>query len=142
MSSYLNFYLVPKKENKEPLHFLSYSRASDVYQNFYHEINPVYMGNGDIPNYQELTVDDVKRVRDSIDKDIEEAKKSLDQQCEAFNSIENPSIEFMNEHTDTYVSRLNYIEELKEAKEQVNSIYDWIAELEYSDFEKVLINID
>lgn len=154
MSSYLNFYLVPRKKSQEPnnpnliheevkpLHFLSYPRSSDIYQSFHEILSPVFIGNGDDYNYQELTYKDALRVRDSINRDIEQAEKSLDKICEAFNSIENPSIEFTNQHTNEYVSKKEYIEELQETKAEIDGILNWLGDIEYSDFEKVLINID
>lgn len=140
MSSYLNFYLVPKK-SEQPLHFLSYSKNSDIYQQFNKILNPVFVGIEEC-NYQELTYNDVLKVRNSVYQDIENAKKTLDKVCEAFNSIENPSIKFMNQHTNDYISRMEYIDELKDTKDEINGILNWIGDIEYSDFKKVLINID
>lgn len=153
MSSYLNFYLVPKKKKSEepnnstneevkPLHFLSYCRNSNVYQNFWEVCNPPFIGMDDEYNYGEVTSDDVQRVIASINEDIKKAEDSLENTREAFNSIEKPSIEFMNDYTSDYVSRLSYIDELKEAKSEVQSILGWISDIKYSDFEKVLFNID
>lgn len=144
MSSYLNFYLVPKKregvsEEPKPLLFNSYSRASDVYTAFYENLRPAYIGSGDTTNYTELTAKDVRRVIDEVRKDLNNAETNLKNRMEAYKALsDKPTDEAVYDYTSTK----EYIEELKENIYDLEGIHTWIEDLEYSDFEKVLINID
>lgn len=144
MSSYLTFYLVSKKdkgEAKEPLALMSYSRNSDIYQAFYENINVAYIGNGDKSNYTELTKEMVDDVVNTIKKDYDEAQKSFNARMDAYRSVK-----LEGETFDTYIedfqSTTSYLEELKETIIQIEFIASMVEDLEYSDFEKILINVD
>ena len=142
MSSYLTFYLVPKKDKaKEPLAFLSYSRNSNIYQAFYKNISVAYRGNGDVPNYTELTKDLVNKVFDAVKADYDDAQKNFATRMEAYRSIKLEGKAF-EDYVDDFQSTTRYLEELKETVAQVESIAFMVEDLEYSDFEKILINID
>jgi len=144
MSSYLTFYLVPKKdkeETKEPLALMSYSRSSAIYQVFYENNDIAYKGNDDKPNYTELTKDLVNKVVNAVKTDYDDAQKNFAARMDAYKSIK-----LEGETFDTYVedfqSTTSYLEELKETIAQVEFIASMVEDLEYSDFEKILINID
>lgn len=144
MSSYLTFYLVPKKdkgEDKEPLALMSYSRSSDIYQAFYENINVAYIGNDDKSNYTELTKEMVDDVVNTIKKDYDEAQKSFNARMDAYRSVKLEG-ETFEDYVEDFQSTTRYLEELKETITQVELIASIVDDLEYSDFEKVLINID
>lgn len=144
MSSYLTFYLVPKKdkgEAKEPLVLMNYSRSSDIYQAFYENINVAYKGNDDKPNYTELTKEMVNNVVNAVKKDYDDAQKNFTTRMEAYKSIKLEGEAFEN-YVEDFQSTTLYLEELKESIIQIEFIASIVADLEYSDFEKILINID
>ncbi len=158
MSSYLNFYLLPKKSKKsytytenggnieeeikltegKPLLFDSYSRSDDVYQSFNDTLNIAYAG--DEEKYTDVTLDDVKRVIDNFEVDIDKTKKRLEVNYkmlkeggyhgELYVDIQS-SEEYLQTQTDT-LKRLRYIQYL------VSVCTDSIC----GDFEKVVANID
>ena len=138
MSSYLTFYLVPKGEDKKPLTFISYSRSNDVYQSYYEELNPAYIGNGDEPNYTELTPEKALQVVNAAKDDLKKAEKALNNRISAYKELNDTSEEAIQDIASTR----EYIEELKEGLAELQCIYNWVSDIEYSDFEKVLINID
>jgi len=138
MSSYLTFYLVPKGEDKKPLTFISYSRNNDVYQSYYEELNPAYIGNGDEPNYTELTPEKALQVVNAAKDNLKKAEKALNNRILAYKELNDTSEEAIQDIASTR----EYIEELKEGLAELQYIYNWVSDIEYSDFEKVLINID
>ena len=144
MSSYLTFYLVSKKDKantKEPLAFLIYSRNSNIYQAFNNNIDIAYKGNDDKLNYTELTKDLVNKVVNAVKTDYDDTQKNFAARMDAYKSIK-----LEGETFDTYVedfqSTTSYLEELKETIAQIEFIVSMVEDLEYSDFEKILINID
>lgn len=138
MSSYLTFYLVPKGEDKKPLTFTSYSRNNDVYQSYYEELNPAYIGNDDEPNYTELTPKKALQVVNAAKDNLKKAEKALNNRISAYKELNDTSEEAIQDIASTR----EYIEELKEGLAELQYIYNWVSDIEYSDFEKVLINID
>lgn len=144
MSSYLNFYLVPEsKESQDvkPLLLKSYSRNSNVYQAFYENANPAFIGNGDEPNYTELTSDLMCHVVNEVKDDLENTQKNFTTRMEAYRSIKLEEDTF-NKYVEDFQSTTEYIEELKNTVRAIEMIASMIKDLEYSDFEKILINID
>lgn len=142
MSSYLTFYLVPKKDKsktKEPLAFLSYSRNSKIYQAFYENINIAY-SNGDKPSYTELTKDLVNNVVDAVKTDYDNTQKSFTARMDAYRSVKLEGEAFEN-YVEDFQSTTIYLEELKETITQVELIASMVEDLDCSDFEKILINI-
>lgn len=148
MSSYLNFYLVPKKkdevQNPKPLLFQSHCRSSNIYKTFYEELNPAYIGNGDEYQYSDLSADDVLYCINRAKRDLEITEKNLNNKIDAYKTIMGPNIESPNldDIIDSYICTKEYIEELKENIVDLQGIYDWVDGIKYTDFEKVLINID
>ena len=142
MSSYLTFYLVPKGENKKPLALISYSRNSDIYQAYYKNANPAFYGNGDEPNYTELTKDLSHYVVNELREDLNNYEKSHEAKVKALQALPKLEGEALEEYLQETTSTLDYINDLKDTLKLVEFIDDIVNDLEYSDFEKVLINID
>jgi DNA repair exonuclease SbcCD ATPase subunit len=142
MSSYLNFYLVPKehKEGDKPLLFTSYSRSNPVYQRYWEDLHPAYAGNED--KYTELTPEMANSVFHSAKEELDKTKESFNNEVEAFQHLKNVTTEQVNEYIQNYKDSKQCIQELEEEVTELEVISQWVAEMEYSDFEKVLINID
>lgn len=146
MSSYLNFYLVPKKregqtDEPKPLFLCSFSRSSDIYQSFNESISPVYIGNGDEPLYMELTSSLADNVVHDIKDDVERAENRLEKALHTYREL---GISPTDDGMADIISTKEYIEEMKENLIEVRFIKTLVEEIDngYNDFEKVLINID
>lgn len=139
MSSYLNFYLMPKGGEK-PLHFCSYCRASEIYQKFYNELRVVYTGED--PQYQELTSEDVLRVLNNLESDIEDKESKFDNLVKFIMAVKLTKMDNIQELIKLHNDARESLDELEEVKQEIKYIFHWVREIEYSDFEKVLINID
>lgn len=157
MSSYLTFYLVPKKTRKKydfnkddghteievelstgtPLALVSYSRNNEIYRAFNENLNPVYAGMEE--KYTELTTDGCKRVIEDLESEIKSTEKRL--------KIDYKMLKeggYSSELWEDIHSMEDYLSEQKETLESVKNIYSLVYECAegYNDFEKVLINID
>ena len=142
MSSYLTFYLVPKGENQKPLAFISYSRNSDIYQAYYEHANPAFYGNGEEPNYTELTEELSHHVVDELRESLDKYEKNHEAKIKALQALPKLEGEALEEYLQETSSGVEYINDLKDTLKFVGFIDDIISDLEYSDFEKILINID
>lgn len=133
MSSYLNIYLVPK-ENKTPLLFNSYSRSTDVYQYCYDEVHPVFVDAG----YTDLTTKEAKQIVDACRADIEKYKKDYNNKYDIIKG--NLTLELVE---DLMQIKTAY-QDLEESLVELNQIYQYVNDINegYTDFEKVVINID
>lgn len=138
MSSYLTFYLVPKGNDKKPLALMAYSRNSDIYQAYYENAHPAFIGNGDEPNYTELTSEMALQVVNAAKEDLKKAETALNNRIAAYKELGNMSDEAIQDIAETK----DYIKDLKYNLIELQCIYCWVGDIEYSDFEKVLINID
>ena len=157
MSSYLSFYLVPKKTKTkygynekdghteevvevskgEPLLLMSYSRNNEVYQAYKETLNPAYAGNE--AKYTELTYDDAKRVIDEFEDDVKKTEKRL--------AIAYKMLKEGGYSEDLYTeinSTEQYLDEQKEVIQDLKNIANLVYECSnsWTDFEKVLINVD
>lgn len=144
MSSYLTFYLVPKNTepiSKKPMALMSYSRNSDVYQAFYKNAHPAFIGNGDNPNYTELTKELISSVVKELKEDLEKYKRNSEAKIKALKELPKLEGEALDEYLQETTSIAEYIQELENTLKEVEFIAWIVSELEYSDFEKVLINI-
>lgn len=143
MSSYLNFYLVPKKGKgaTTPLHFISYSSASDIYQYFRDSLNVTYIGNEGEDHYTELTKEKMELVLKDAKEDLEQTKHNFEITNQAYKDLCD-SKPLPEDAIETYVSTKQYIEEMEASIHELEAIAFWVSDLEYSDFEKILINID
>lgn len=141
MSSYLNIYLVPKKEKcekQEPLLFASYSRNTDVYQ-YFETINPTFVGIDEI-HYSELTNDKLQEVKNEIKKDLETFERKHKHKLQVLKyAISKPSEDYIQELAE----EKEFIHELKITYNTIDSLVDILSEINngYTDFEKVLVNI-
>lgn len=142
MSSYLTFYLVPKGGDKKPLTLISYSRNSEIYQAYYEHANPAFYGNGDEPNYTELTKDISHHVVNELREDLNKYEKSHEAKVKALQALPKLEGEALNEYLQETSSGAEYINDLKDTLKLANFIDDIVSNLKFSDFEKVLINID
>ena len=157
MSSYLTFYLVPKKTRKKydynkddghteieaelstgtPLALISYSRSNDIYRAFNETLNPAYAGMEE--KYTELTTDGCKRVIEDLESEIKSTEKRLEIDYKMLKEGG-----YSSELWEDIHSMERYISEQKETVEAVKHIENIVYETAngYNDFEKVLINID
>lgn len=135
MSSYLNFYLIPKKSNK-PLSLFSFSGGNEIYQRYRDVLDPVWC-NGEEDKYTEITEVETKKVVDDIDSEINQTKTKLDRKIELANKLKSIPENVMEE-----IDCLNeYLNELKDGRFFISVVHNVMQELEYSDFEhKMLIN--
>ena len=80
MSSYLSIYVVPKRkfpeESKQHIILASYSRCTEMYQQFYNNINPAYVGNGE-DKYTTIGKNEISEVLDSFDGKIRRMTATL-----------------------------------------------------------------
>lgn len=141
MSSYLTFYLVPKGKDKKPLALISYSRNSDIYQAFHENVSIAYIGNGDKPNYTELTKDLSHYVVNELREELNQYEKSHEAKVKALQALPKLEGEALEEYLQETSSGIEYINDLKDTLRFAGFIDDIVTDLEYSDFEKVLINI-
>lgn len=142
MSSYLTFYLVPKGEDKKPLALISYSRNSEIYQAYYENAHPAFYGNGDKPNYTELTKDLSHRVVNELKEELDKYEKSHEAKIKALQALPKLEGEALEEYLQETSSGVEYINDLKDTLKFAGFIDDIVSDLEFSDFEKILINID
>lgn len=145
MSSYLNIYLVPRKEHmpeQKPLFLMQWSRSSEVYQAIRDAANPMFIGTGDKTNYSDLTKDDLDEAIESIQHNISSCKKRIQARVEALNKINNPPKETLDEFIQENIDTSDYITELEETRSDLYALRNIIADIQYSDFEKVVCNID
>lgn len=157
MSSYLTFYLVPKKTRKKydfnkddghteievelstgtPLVLVSYSRSNEIYRAFNETLNPAYAGMEE--KYTELTTDGCKRVIEDLESEIKSTEKRLEIDYKMLKEGG-----YSSELWDDIHSMEKYVSEQKETLESIRHICSLVNECSngYNDFEKVLINID
>lgn len=142
MSSYLTFYLIPKGETQKPLALMAYSRNSDIYQAYYENAHPAFYGNGDEPNYTELTKELSHHVVNELREDLNKYEKSHEAKIKALQALPKLEGEALEEYLQETSSSIDYINDLKDTLKLADFIDDIVSDLEFSDFEKVLINID
>lgn len=157
MSSYLSFYLVPKKTKKKysfspeggekeeeieiskgvPLLLMCYSRNNEIYQAYNDTLNPAYCGMEE--KYTELTYEDAKRVVSEYESDVKSTEKRLE--------VTYKMLKEGGYHEDLFSeiqSSERYLEEQKETLEELKFIANLVYEAtrSWTNFEKVLINVD
>ena len=160
MSSYLNFYLVPKKETIEhsfdeekkeyievpiklsegkPLLFMSISRASDIYTAFHDSLNVQFIGDDDEPKYEDLTMDKINTVIADWKEEIDSTQSRLDTDYRMLKA--GAKVEELWEDIHDCERCLH---EQKDVLKQLEGIKFWVFECcqNYNQFEKILINID
>lgn len=134
MSSYLNFYIVPKEKNSKPISLISYSRNNNVYSYFNENLNPAYIGTEET-QYTELDISKIELVLNDINSDI----NSINNRLLEYEKYANGNIEIIEE----ILSQKEYLEDIINAKNIVEFIKSLILESTYSwsDYNKVLCNI-
>lgn len=157
MSSYLSFYLVPKKTRKKynydsekgntteevklsegvPLLLMSYSRGNPVYQAYNETLDVAYAGMEE--KYTELSYEDAKRVVDEFEEDLKKSERRLEINYKMLKESG-----YNSELWEEIHSTETYIDEEKETLEELKNIQNLIYEItrDFTDFEKVLINVD
>ena len=157
MSSYLTFYLKPKEykkklvydendcctekevklSNGEPLHLISYARSSDIYQAYYKELHPAYVGVNE--EYTELTYEDSKNVCNAFELEIKQTEKRLEVDYKMLKESG-----YAPELYEEIQSFETYLAEQRSTLQELKFISSLVYEISlgYNDFEKVLINVD
>lgn len=156
MSSYLSFYVVPKKEKENcywdsseadtnkiiklsegvPLFLMSYCRNSNIYQAFNDALNPPYAGNEE--KYKEITSEDTKRVVEYFESKVNITKQRLEIDYKILKEGG-----YSPELWEDIQSMEELLKEEEESLDELKFLQYLIGEIiSYSDFEKVLINID
>ena len=116
MSSYLSFFIVPRrkdlqKEPKKHIIIASYCRSTEIYQYFDENIHPVWAGNEE--EYTTITIENLTLVFNDFNKDIEKAKARL--------------VEY-----EKYASHNpDYIQEIIETKEYISDLEAWRNKLTF-----------
>jgi len=154
MSSYLTFYLVPKRTKThykedgtseeveiskgEPLALMSFSRNSSIYRNFYEYLHPTYIG-VDEPKYDELKEGDIKSIIYQLQEELEDSKKSHQNKIEVLKELGvTPDLDTLNQ----LIEEKDILKEQEEDLEALKWLNSFFSEIKYSDFEKILMNID
>lgn len=134
MSSYLNFYIVPKEENSKPISLISYSRNNEVYRYFNENLNPAYIGIEET-QYTELNISKIDLVLNDISSDI----NSINNRLLEYEKHANGNIEVIEE----ILNQKEYLKDIINAKNIIEFIKSLILESAYSwaDYNKVLCNI-
>ena len=157
MSSYLTFYLVPKKTRKKygydenegnteteeeistgkPLVLFSFSRNNDVYQAYNNSLNPAYAGMEE--KYTEVTYEDSQKVVNDFEEDLKSTEKRLEINYKMLKEGG-----YSSELWEDIQSTEQYLSEQKDALNELKFISNLIYECtnDWTDFEKVLINVD
>lgn len=136
MSSYLNIYLQPKKEEKKKLLLTSYGRASNVYQTMNENAHITFIGNGDDYQYTTLTADTLRSVIADVKEEFDGLKKRLDAYKQYLHTSKK-GVDDILELEDT-------VKELRETIMTIQTLYDIAYDIETgcSDFEGMYVNID
>lgn len=139
MSSYLSFYIVPKRKSQEEpkkhIVLLSFSRNSDIYRYFNENVRITWIGNNEETPYTTLTRDDIHRVIEDISSDMDSSQRRLTE----FEKYAAQNADYVNE----IISLKEYISELQYAKHQTEFIGLILEEMEfYEEIEEVCCNIE
>lgn len=132
MSSYLTFYI---KTKEEPLHLVSYSRSTDIYQYFMENVHPVYIGTDEI-QYTELSIEKVDSVIQDMESDIDKYNKRIEEYEKHAGGNQ--------EIIDTIIELKECSEDLEYWLHKVRFIKDLVEEASYSwtSYNKILCNVD
>ena len=139
MSSYLSFYIVPKrksqKEPKKHIILTAYSRSTEIYQYFDENIHPVFVGSSKETPYTTLTSEKINCVLQDFDKDISAASSRL-AEYEKY-APNNP------DYIQEIIEQKEFINDLKYWRDKTSFIEDIVEDLNcYGEIEEVCCNID
>lgn len=145
MARYLNIYLLPKttesNPNPSPLLLTSFSGNTDMYSTFIDNVNVnhiVYDNNKS--NYTELTQDVLSTIKDNILHDLNQNETYIKNKTEALNSLKNINQNALDDFIQDFNESKQYQEQLKLSLAQLDLINIIYSHLNYSDFQKILIN--
>ena len=154
MSSYLTFYLVPKKTRTKhnddgtseeieiskgvPLSLMSFSRNSNVYQSFYEYLHPVYIGN-DEPKYDELDVKDIDIIIERLKDELDESREFHQNKIKV---LKNLGTSLDRDTLNQLIEEEDIIAEKEKDLNEIIWLKSFLSNIKYSDFDKILINID
>lgn len=132
MSSYINIYIVPKKD-KTPIEIVSYSRADDIYAAIADVINIPW--SSEELQYADLSIENINEVIDNIKKDINKVDKRIIE----YEKHANGNADLIED----ILSQKEYRESLDEVLKRLYFLSDIIydAKEEFSDVEKVICSI-
>lgn len=135
MSCYLNIYITPKRksetEEKKHLILLSYSRSSDVYEYFDHNLDIPWTGKEE--KYLVLNKESVELVITDFKEDIKKAKTRLTEY--------EKHVKDNSELIEDIISMKEYIEDLKFDLHTTYFILDLIINNDiYEEFEEISCN--
>lgn len=138
MSSYLSFYIVPKRksseEPKKHILLLAFSRSSYIYQYFNDNVRITWIGNNEETPYTTLTMEDIHRVLEDISSDMDSSKRRLVE----FEKYAAKNSDYVNE----IISLKEYVSELQYVKHQTEFIALLLDGMEcYEEIEEVCCNI-
>lgn len=139
MSSYISFYIVPKRktqeEQKKHILLTAYSRSTAIYQYFSDNINPVFIGCGGKEQYTTLTLQNLTSVLQDFDEDIKKAKDRLVE----YEKYAGNNPEYINE----IIEQKEYIQDLQYWRDKASFILDIVDGKDcYEEIEEVCCNID
>lgn len=140
MSSYLNFYLVTKEDSgsANPLNIYSVSRNDDLYQVFYERNVQFKSSDRNNQNYTVITTDMLDSILTDLSKQITYNEKRVQSIMNNLPEKASERLEMLNEAE----SISEYNESLLRTFHRVQMIYDIVSGFEYSEFSKLLCNID
>lgn len=132
MSSYLNIYIVPKKD-RTPIEIVSYSRANDIYAAIADVINIPW--SGEKLQYADLSIENINEVIDNIKQDINKVDKRIIE----YEKHANGNADLIED----ILSQKEYREELDNVLKRLCFLSDIIynAKEGFSEVEKVICSI-
>lgn len=134
MSSYLNIYIKPKKTDSEPILFKSYTRSSNIYQYFYENMHPTFIGMEET-QYTEITYDKISDVYNELSWDIKKLKRRIEEYEK--NAAGNSEI------IEEVINLKEYLEELEDTMHIIEFFKDTVLDTKNSWIDYILLcNVD
>ena len=132
MSSYLNIYIVPKKD-RTPIEIVSYSSADDIYAAISEVINITW--SGEELQYVDLSIENINEIIDDIKQDINKVDKRITE----YEKHANGNADLIED----ILSQKEYREGLDDVLQRIRFLSDIIydAKAGFSDVEKVICTI-
>ena len=132
MSSYLNIYIVPKKD-RTPIEIVSYSSADDIYAAISEVINIPW--SGEELQYVDLSIENINKIIDDIKQDI----NKVDKRIVEYEKHANDNADLIED----ILSQKEYREGLDDVLKRIRFLSDIIydAKAGFSDVEKVICSI-
>lgn len=121
---------------------MQWSRSSGVYQAIKESINPSFIGSGETTNYSDLTKEGLDTAISSVEEDIKDWKKRIQSRVDALNKLDKVPQETIDQYIQDTMDDNEYILELQDTLSELYALRNIVVDIEYSDFEKVLCNID